>query len=399
MAAIRTPALNRFFLGWAELGDAAVNIPVAVVILLFLVCNQCFRGALFWTLAVAGGSIITKFFQVILQMPKPLPLHGSLSAWDFPGGHVVITVVIYGFLSILLTRKTHSGWRWFPFWGTFIFFGGISFARLYLGVHWLTDILVGLFLGAVWTTLVGIFYLKSPFENFPRRRLLAVALLTLGCAGGWNIARQNSSEYQYLTQQPVIREIEFDSWWTAEWVRLPAWRIDLGGGKKTPLTIQWVGSRENLVDAFLDEGWRKPEPFSLKAFLTMLSPDADVNELPVFPRFHKGRIEDIILVRNVSPERWVLRLWTTDYFMQPGGVPLLIGTTETEGNRKIANLITIPMDRIKYQASQKEIKKTLCDLGGCRQAVRTNDRIETRGPGDWKGEIILGWENNNGISK
>jgi undecaprenyl-diphosphatase len=392
MEAIRTPALDRFFLAWAELGDASVNIPIAITILLFLLFHKCHRVAIFWSLAIAGGAIITKLFLLALQMPKPLLLHGSFSAWDFPGGHVVMTVVLYGFLSILLTRKFHSGWRWIPFWGTFILFGGISFARLYLGAHWLTDILVGLFLGAVWTTLVGLFYLKSPFEFFPKHSLLIVAILTLGCAGGWNIARQNSSEYEYYSNREVTRNLEFGKWWQGGWNRLPAWRIDLGGEKKTPLTIQWTGKKEKLVDAFLSSGWRKPEPFTLRAFLTMLSPDADVNELPVFPRFHKGRIEDVILVRNVTPERWVLRLWATDYTLQPDGFPLFIGTTETEGNRKVGNLIIIPVDRRKYQASQLEIIAELCDLGLCRQVVRPADRIGTRRPSDWKGEVILGKE-------
>ena len=399
MEASRTPALNRFFLAWAELGDAAVNIPVAVAILLFLLFYRCYRGAVFWFLAVAGGALLTKFFQLALQMPKPSPLYGSLSAWDFPGGHVVITVVLYGFLSILLTRKLHSGWRWIPFWGTFIFFGGISFSRLYLGTHWLTDILVGLLLGVVWTTLVGLFYLKSPFERFPKHGLLIVAILSLGCAGGWNIARQNSGEYEYYAKREVVHFLESGDWWETEWVQLPAWRIDLGGGKTTPLTIQWTGRKEKLVDSFLRNGWRKPDSYNLKGFLTMLSPEASVNDLPVFPRFHKGRIEDVILVRNGTTERWVLRLWTTDYFLQPGRFSLLIGTTETEGNRKIANLITIPADLRKYQVSQSEIKRVLCESGPCRQTVRPGTWTGNGRSSDWNGVVILGAEKNIEFSK
>lgn len=393
MQAIRTSSLDRFFLAWTELGDAAVNIPVSFAVLFFLLFYKNHRGAVFWSIAVMGGAVLTKLFQIVLQVPKPMPLYQSLSAWSFPGGHVVMTVVIYGFLSILLTRKLHKTWRWLPFWGTFIFFGGISFSRLYLGVHWFTDILVGLFLGAVWTTLVGLFYLKTDFESFPKHRLIIVTLLTLGLAGGWNIASRDTREYQEYVNQKIIHQIDTEKWWDGEWASQPAWRIDLGGEKKTPLTIQWSGKKSTLVETFLANGWEKPDPFSLKASLTMLSPDADINELPVFPRFHQGRLEDLILVRKVASERWVLRLWSTDYSLQPENYELLVGTTEREGIRKIANFITIPVDLKKYQISQPEIANPLCRLAQCRVTVRSADQVISKRLIDWNGEIILAREN------
>ena len=393
MQAIRTPVLDRFFLGWAELGDAAVNIPVSLAVLFFLLFYKNQRGAIFWSIVVTGGAVLTKFFQIVLQMPNPRPLYQNLSAWDFPGGHVVMTVVIYGFLSILLTRKLHKTWRWLPFWGTFIFFGGISFSRLYLGVHWFSDILVGLSLGAVWTTLTGLFYLKTDFESFPKQRLIIVTLLTLGLFGGWNIASRNPLEYQEYVNQKIIHQIDSDQWWHSKWSSQPAWRIDLGGEKKTPLTIQWSGKKRSIAEIFMANGWRKPGPFSLKASLTMFSPEADISDLPVLPRFHQGRLEDLILVRKVASERWVLRLWSADYSLQPENYELLVGTIEREGIRKIANLITIPVDLRKYQISQQEIVDPLCRLAQCRMTVRQADQVISKRMIDWNGKIILAREN------
>jgi hypothetical protein len=219
-----------------------------------------------------------------------------------------------------------------------------------------------------------------------------ITLLVLGLAGGINLANQHVPEYKKLIESETVHQLSADRWWDSGWLQQPAWRIDLGGEKKTPLTIQWSGSREKLVEAFLANGWEKPASLSLKSFLNMLSPDAEIAELPVFPRFHKGQLEDVIMIRNVASERWILRLWETDYVLQPENFSLLIGTAEREGLRRIGKLVTIPVDLKKYQMIHQEITTPLCCLGRCRLAFRPAGQVESKRGINWTGKTILAEE-------
>jgi undecaprenyl-diphosphatase len=68
---------------------------------------------------------------------------------SFPSGHAMVSIVIYGFIGYILAKQFPQ-WRGRIFALTFVLIVAIGFSRLYLGVHWPTDVVAGYAAGLVW---------------------------------------------------------------------------------------------------------------------------------------------------------------------------------------------------------------------------------------------------------
>ena len=96
--------------------------------------------------------------------------------------------VIYGFLAYLLCREARAGLRRLVMATAATLIGLIALSRIYLGAHWLTDVLGGLSFGAAWVAAFAVAYEYQSHERLRPERFAAVVLVTLVIAGGTHIA-------------------------------------------------------------------------------------------------------------------------------------------------------------------------------------------------------------------
>lgn len=109
--------------------------------------------ALICSLATLSTSTLTAFagkWYYRFPRPKDLAWYEELS-YSFPSGHATVAMAFYGFLFyLLLMYLTSSNWRNFVFFLAILFILGMGFSRIYLGVHYLSDVLGGFAIGFVW---------------------------------------------------------------------------------------------------------------------------------------------------------------------------------------------------------------------------------------------------------
>ncbi len=105
-------------------------------------------------ICVAGAATINAVLKRVFARPRPLvfpPLTVELT-YSFPSGHTITAVALYGFLAILLWRAGHRVWALLAS----AMIPLIGFSRIYLGVHYPSDVLGAMALGILWLILVMI---------------------------------------------------------------------------------------------------------------------------------------------------------------------------------------------------------------------------------------------------
>ncbi|MFQ5842069.1 MAG: VTT domain-containing protein [Thermodesulfobacteriota bacterium] len=392
LQSLRNPWGDHIFVTITELGDGLINSLIAGALFLALLFRRCYRAAGYWLSALIGGACLIKILKWTLHLPRPVVLYHGLSAFGFPSGHTTMSVILYGFLAILIAKDLRNTMRWGLFVTVFLISFGIAFSRLYLGVHWLSDVLGGFFLASAWTALAGIGYLKGRPEVIPRRLLILVALMVFLTAGFWHVADRHSKDLVFYAPRRSVHMVSLQTWMEKGWEKLPAWRIDLGGEREQPLTIQWAGDPASSADYLVSKGWQTPPALSVKTFLGILSPDTQVQNLPLLPHLHDGRREKVLLVRDGGGERLVFRLWPTDMQLKEEGRSLWVGTIETQVAHRIADFITVPRDKGDYMRPLEILSQTLKGRFRLREAIREGEEL---GSGDephglvWNGRVVL----------
>ena len=121
------------------------------------------RLALLTLLAIAGGMQVSAFLKEFFDRPRPdLVPHGVLvTSASFPSGHAMMAAVVYLTLGVLLARtQPHLRLRLFIITLSVIITLLVGVSRVYLGVHWPTDVLAGWMVGGIWALTFGLIALR-----------------------------------------------------------------------------------------------------------------------------------------------------------------------------------------------------------------------------------------------
>jgi undecaprenyl-diphosphatase len=149
---------------WAEesarditaLGGVAVLSLITVAVSAYLFLRRKARLALIVVLTVASGNMLTLILKAFFDRPRPtLVSHESLVyTASFPSGHSMMAAVTYFTLAALLIRVEKSRRiKAFFFFVSLILTVSVGISRVYLGVHWPSDVLAGWALGIGWAFL------------------------------------------------------------------------------------------------------------------------------------------------------------------------------------------------------------------------------------------------------
>ncbi len=138
------------------MGGIGVLTLLTLAVVGYLLLQRNNSAALLVLVAVVGGLVVSYLLKLQFARPRPdLVPHGShvLTA-SFPSGHAMMSATTYLTLGALLAR-VHTGRRLKAYFLLLAALLSISvgISRVYLGVHWPSDVLAGWTLGACWAIL------------------------------------------------------------------------------------------------------------------------------------------------------------------------------------------------------------------------------------------------------
>ena len=151
-----SPALDSFFIAYTEIGSVVSVAGVTILLVGYLWLTARRYKALLLFFAVGGAGLVNYVLKFLFERARPdLWTHlVEEASFSFPSGHAMgSSAFAFGLVAILWNTK----WRWLALVVASVYVVSIGFSRLYLGVHYPTDILAGWLLSLVWVTFVASF--------------------------------------------------------------------------------------------------------------------------------------------------------------------------------------------------------------------------------------------------
>ena len=133
---------------------------VASVIAIILGLHVLWRRRYYWFTAIVvcvfGGMFLNRLLKLAFQRARPQfddPIF-SFAGYSFPSGHTMTATVVYGTLAVfLLTRTKRWGLRVIVLLSACLLIAMVGFSRIYLGAHYLSDVLAAIAEGLAWLSL------------------------------------------------------------------------------------------------------------------------------------------------------------------------------------------------------------------------------------------------------
>ena len=338
---LRTPWADHLMVTVTALADLEVLAPLFFLVLLLLMARGHRHAAMYWLAAAAFCLLASPLLKLGLRIPRPDIVAQAADSFSFPSGHTLRATVMYGFLSVLLARASTPRWRWIPYGLAALLTVAVALSRLYLGVHWLSDIVGSITLGLAWVSALGIAYHRHTAAEHAPWRLAGGALAALVLAMAITGPLLHEHRLDRYDPRPVATEMRANHWWREGWAGLPNERLDARQTQNHPLNVQYAGPPGQLSADLEQTGWRPAPTLNWGNLLKLLSPSLPLQQLPVLPQVHDGQHESLTLEKPLDGDRrLVLRLWPTQIRLTPGALPLWIGLVAEQRQERVAGLLT-----------------------------------------------------------
>jgi undecaprenyl-diphosphatase len=148
------PAAREF----TALGSSTVLLTLILAVGGYLLLERRYGILALLLVSTFGGMAISSYLKIFFGRPRPsvVPHLAPVSSPSFPSGHSLVSAVVYMTLGVLLTRVTtdRRAKKYFVVLAATITFL-IGLTRMYVGVHYPTDVLAGWAIGLLWALACG----------------------------------------------------------------------------------------------------------------------------------------------------------------------------------------------------------------------------------------------------
>ncbi len=327
MFALRNPLADRLMASLAALGSAPVLGLSSAAAMLWLLWRRRWQAAAHWLAAIAFGLALTIGLAALVQMPRPPT---AAAGFGFPSIATTMTTVVFGFFAVLIARELPGRVRVWPYLLTGVATATVGFARLYLGAHWLSDVIGGVLLGVIWLLVIGIAYRRRSDRSLWMRPLAWTFYGSFVLAALWYAPRTAQATLAKFEPPPSAVVVD-DARWARE---------GLPGLRRIDLQVR--GDLAALRQRLLAQGWNVQVPTDWVEVLGLMDDSRPLAEQPVLPIALAGHPERLLLRRQgATPDHIeVLRVWPAPARLA-SGTPLWVARYERMRARERLLLLTL----------------------------------------------------------
>ena len=147
------PTLDRIMVLITHFNDPTTVTLIAIFILAILIWRHYYSEAKIFAIDCLGGVVLSYGLKSVFGKLRPDLWQSPIEdlSYSYPSGHALGSTVLYGFIAYLIATR-YPQFSWLIYTGTVCLIVAIGLSRLYLGVHWPTDIIGGYGIGFLWLT-------------------------------------------------------------------------------------------------------------------------------------------------------------------------------------------------------------------------------------------------------
>ena len=400
LAVFRNETLTNIFFWITLLGKWQIILIFTVTAVAFLLLWNKREYIIPFLISISGSVTFTYIGKLFFHRSRPAVAVYQESSFSFPSGHATIAVAFYGFL-IYFLLKMISNWKY----KINIFFAGllliisIGFSRLYLGVHYLSDVWAGFLVGALWLIIaISIseylsFHSKSIFDkfaeiNFSRKikKSLSFTLIILALASYAIFAVDYQAPYRKVngSKEEITVNKAVNIFDNKELI----FTETLLGNKEEPISFVILASNKNkLINAFQNAGWYLADDINIHT-LYKAAKAAFLNKqyqnAPITPDFWNSKVHDFGFEKPGSSDnirvRHHARFWESN-FVRKDGMKIYIGTASFDSGLKwgVTHKIDPNIDAEREYLFKDLLSTSLIKLEGKYQLIEPNIGINFAG--------------------
>jgi len=362
MPLFRSTAMTWLMLALTELGSPVFLWFLCIGSALIALSRGNGRLAPTFILAIAGSGLLSSTLKAIVGHARPTDALITVHEASFPSGHLLSGAVVYGlFASLLLRRPVRRSVRALGTALLLLLIVGIGLSRLYLGVHWPSDLLGSLALALVCLALLLFFlfyerplridHVSVPLPASSLRVIGVAFLISSILVGAFMMGRTKIGS---VGPPPPNRPVPVSTLLAGLPADLPRYSEGLIGEKMEPVSLVLVGSKEQVIAAFQRGGWTLadlPTPLRVtREGLAALANHPDPSG-PATPAFLADRPQTLTFEKPdpTAPgirRRHHTRVWQTPYCAEPGCLPIWVATASFDVGLEMSRTLHLPTHRI-----------------------------------------------------
>jgi membrane-associated phospholipid phosphatase len=384
---LRTPELDQVMYALTYLGSVRVVLTLAVVAAIVAVLAGRYTDVVLLFLALAASELFVLATKALVARPRP-PFEDARivqTGFSFPSGHAALAA-FYGTLAYLLIRALRpEALKVFVGSVAALLVVAIGVSRVYLGVHYPTDVLAGWTLGVFWLVVIVVtehvwaertrFRLPRAPVRLPRAFTGVIACaLTIVSVGYLAATYTDIPPPSPVTAQTTTVIASEQLAVTVE-TRLPHYTEGLTGRFQEPVSLVFVGTRAQLEESFRAAGWTEAEPFGFNAVLGGVA--AAIGQRgdpagPVTPSFlaeEPNTLAFNLPVGATFAQRHHVRIWSTAV-QTSDGRPVWLATASFDQGFELARNTWLPTHQIApaIDTERAYVVSSLQGAGDVRQS-------------------------------
>jgi membrane-associated phospholipid phosphatase len=156
--AVASPELTAVMRAASLYGSPAWLAPLGLALALGFALRGWWRGGVLVLVTLAGAALLDDLLKHLFARPRPTAYFGypEPTSFSFPSGHALFSICFFGGLAVLLApRLRHPALRLLVVLSAAVAVALIGLSRIYLGVHYPSDVLGGYAAGVVWVAAVA----------------------------------------------------------------------------------------------------------------------------------------------------------------------------------------------------------------------------------------------------